>query len=157
MCTGTYFTGAQPLRGSRAAAFGSGSGPIFLSQLDCLGDEASLLDCPTFSPPGLHDCDHTQDAGVRCIGRHCTMHSLSFVWIVLQSHFFFHHYTIFSVVDSSTYVHILCGIFSDYSVKLLYLKYNIIAKTLIKDWADVHYIVVSIVVALTRRAKAPPL
>jgi deleted-in-malignant-brain-tumors protein 1 len=59
--------GAQPLRGSRAAAFGSGSGPIFLSQLDCLGDETSLLDCPTFSPPGLHDCDHTQDAGVRCI------------------------------------------------------------------------------------------
>lgn len=101
--------GAQPLRGSRAAAFGSGSGPIFLSQLDCLGDEASLLDCPTFSPPGLHDCDHTQDAGVRCIGRHYTMHSLSFVWIVLQSHFFFYHYTILVllIIHLHTYVHVL--------------------------------------------------
>ena len=80
-----YFTGAQQSR-----TFDSGNGPIFLSQLDCLGDETSLLDCPTLSPPGLHTCDHSEDAGVRCIGMYYMMHMLSLVLTVLRSHSFFH-------------------------------------------------------------------
>jgi len=48
--------------------FGGGSGGIFLDNLGCYGYESRLLDCtrPTI---GVHDCDHSDDAGVRCQGR----------------------------------------------------------------------------------------
>ena len=57
-----------------AARFGSGSGPIFLDQLHCSGSEQSLLDCPTFTDLGLHNCDHSMDAGVKCRGLYMSMH-----------------------------------------------------------------------------------
>lgn len=47
------------------------SGPVFLSNLKCEGTEGSLLSCPNsdHTPPGLsHDCEHTEDAGIRCEG-----------------------------------------------------------------------------------------
>ena len=47
--------------------FGEGSGPIFIDDVVCSGSESSLLSCP-FSAIGLHDCDHTEDAGVKCEG-----------------------------------------------------------------------------------------
>ena len=47
--------------------FGLGSGPIFLENLACNGEEGEILDCPR-SVPGLHQCDHSQDAGVQCYG-----------------------------------------------------------------------------------------
>ena len=50
----------------RDARFGGGLGPIFLDQLACSGDEQRVLDCNSIQ--GVHMCDHTQDAGVRCIG-----------------------------------------------------------------------------------------
>jgi len=50
----------------RGARFGQGVGPIFLDQLACRGDEQHVLDCNSFL--GVHMCDHTQDAGIRCIG-----------------------------------------------------------------------------------------
>ena len=50
----------------RGASFGQGVGPIFLDQLACRGDEQRVLDCNSFL--GVHMCDHTQDAGIRCIG-----------------------------------------------------------------------------------------
>ena len=55
--------GALAFRGAR---FGQGVGPIFLDQLACRGDEQRVLDCNSFL--GVHTCDHTQDAGIRCIG-----------------------------------------------------------------------------------------
>ena len=60
-----------------ATRFGSGSGPIFLDQLQCSGSEQSLLDCPTFTDVGLHSCDHSMDAGVKCQGLYMSMHSCS--------------------------------------------------------------------------------
>ena len=57
-----------------AARFGSGSGPIFLDQLHCSGSEQSLLDCPTFTDLGLHNCDHSMDTGVKCQGLYMSMH-----------------------------------------------------------------------------------
>ena len=51
------------------ADFGEGTGPIFIDELHCSGMESDLLDCPSFQPVGLHHCDHTMDAGVKCIGR----------------------------------------------------------------------------------------
>ena len=45
-----------------------GSGPIFLTTLGCLGDEASLLECYSFFPTGIHSCDHSRDVWIKCIG-----------------------------------------------------------------------------------------
>jgi len=48
----------------------SGSGPIYLSDLHCNGDEMSLLDCARQDnqPTGLQSCGHEQDVAVRCTG-----------------------------------------------------------------------------------------
>ena len=51
------------------AQFGPGIGPIFLDQLHCSGSETSVLECRYFTPIGLPTCDHSQDAGVRCVGK----------------------------------------------------------------------------------------
>ena len=42
-----------------------GTGQIVLDDLDCTGNESRLIDCP-HRGLGRHDCDHTDDAGVRC-------------------------------------------------------------------------------------------
>jgi deleted-in-malignant-brain-tumors protein 1 len=62
--------GAQVLtRGSIA----SGTGPIYLSDLHCTGNENSLLDClrEDSQPTGLQSCDHQQDVAIQCRGT-CT-------------------------------------------------------------------------------------
>ncbi len=61
---GFYREGAEVLSDGEA-----GTGPIFLERVDCSGSENSLLECVIFSPSiGLHSCDHTQDAYIRCNG-----------------------------------------------------------------------------------------
>ncbi len=48
------------------AAFGQGTGPIFLNNVMCTGFETSLFDCP-HSGFELNGCSHSADAGVTCI------------------------------------------------------------------------------------------
>lgn len=47
------------------AGFGQGTGRIWLDQLSCTGQEQSVLEC-RHNGWGLHDCSHSEDAGVRC-------------------------------------------------------------------------------------------
>ena len=51
------------------AHFGEGTGPIWLDDLQCRGDEENLFDCPRARSPavGEHNCRHSEDAGVRCL------------------------------------------------------------------------------------------
>ena len=49
------------------AIFGQGSGNIVLDDVQCAGTEDSLLNCPR-RELGVHDCNHYEDAGVRCRG-----------------------------------------------------------------------------------------
>ncbi|NP_999762.1 scavenger receptor cysteine-rich protein type 12 precursor [Strongylocentrotus purpuratus] len=48
-----------------SASFGQGSGDILLDDLRCSGTESSLLTCP-HRGVGVHNCAHSEDAGVVC-------------------------------------------------------------------------------------------
>jgi hypothetical protein len=47
--------------------FGRGTGQIWLNGVDCVGHELSLFSCG-HEGMGIHNCDHGEDAGVRCKG-----------------------------------------------------------------------------------------
>ncbi|KAG7469988.1 hypothetical protein MATL_G00134620 [Megalops atlanticus] len=50
----------------QGGAFGKGSGPIFLDDVNCTGTERNLWDCPAMK--NSSDCGHKEDAGVICSG-----------------------------------------------------------------------------------------
>ena len=53
----------------RNATFGKGIGSILLDNLMCNGSENTLIEClANENDVGLHNCDHSEDAGVRCEG-----------------------------------------------------------------------------------------
>ena len=47
------------------ARFGQGSGPILLDNVRCSGSEETLLQC-NHRGVGIHNCQHSEDAGVIC-------------------------------------------------------------------------------------------
>ncbi|XP_016122208.1 soluble scavenger receptor cysteine-rich domain-containing protein SSC5D-like [Sinocyclocheilus grahami] len=47
------------------AYFGEGSGEIWMDEINCTGTESSLMNCRTLGW-GIHDCEHSEDAGVIC-------------------------------------------------------------------------------------------
>ena len=51
-----------------SAAFGQGSGPIFLDNVLCDGSEATLAKCGHLGVSITRSCSHNDDAGVRCLG-----------------------------------------------------------------------------------------
>ncbi len=51
-----------------SSQFGEGSDPIFLEGLTCSSESSNLLQCAN-NPIGVHRCTHSQDTGVRCLGK----------------------------------------------------------------------------------------
>ena len=50
---------------SALGAYGGGRGPIWYYDVRCSGHEDNLTQCG-HSSLGVHDCDHSEDAGVIC-------------------------------------------------------------------------------------------
>ena len=63
----TFVTDAVPLKLGYFG--GSPSRSIHLDNVECDGTESSLLECQS-NPIDVHNCDHSEDAGVRCQGTH---------------------------------------------------------------------------------------
>ncbi|XP_042308854.1 deleted in malignant brain tumors 1 protein-like isoform X2 [Sceloporus undulatus] len=57
--------GGEPLTAATGTKFGEGSGPIWMDQVNCMGGEYSLKECPKQNIID-HTCDHRKDAGVEC-------------------------------------------------------------------------------------------
>ena len=49
------------------AQFGSGTGPVWLRQVGCFGNESRLSYCTHTGAGNTMGCSHAQDAGVKCI------------------------------------------------------------------------------------------
>ena len=49
-----------------SAHYGEGSGPIWLDNIHCLGNESDIFTC-AYSGVGNHDCTHNEDASVECL------------------------------------------------------------------------------------------
>ena len=66
VCRSLGFTGGEALFG---AHFGEGADRIWLDNVNCRGDESSVLECQ-HSGLGIHNCRHSEDASVSCSGKH---------------------------------------------------------------------------------------
>ena len=53
---------------TRRAYFGDGRGPIHLSRAQCRSNDTRLTDC-NIDKTGINGCDHSEDAGVICMGK----------------------------------------------------------------------------------------
>ena len=62
VCRQLGLTGGQA---HTRAAYGAGTGTIWMDDVQCTGGESRLADCP-FGGWGLHNCRHAEDVGVSC-------------------------------------------------------------------------------------------
>jgi len=71
------------LEAKTSAYFGQGSGQIWLDDVHCPGDESTLAKC-SLKAWGSHDCGHSEDAGVICLGESNTFIQLVHSWDIVQ-------------------------------------------------------------------------
>ena len=57
--------------------YGSGSGPIWLDDVQCTGNELSLAECP-HRGWGVHNCYHGEDVSIICANGKCSSRSTTF-------------------------------------------------------------------------------
>ncbi len=50
------------------AFFSEGTGPIYLDNVECGGNETELIECASVDELAIHNCRHEEDAGVICPG-----------------------------------------------------------------------------------------
>ena len=55
--------------GQRGATYGQGAGQVLLGQVQCIGNESNIFDCPQNDVGVQPACAHNQDAGVTCTAR----------------------------------------------------------------------------------------
>ncbi len=58
----------EPVDALGGARFGPGIGPIWISYVVCTGSESTLKNCGS-TGWSKSNCDHYEDAGVRCSGK----------------------------------------------------------------------------------------
>ena len=63
VCRQLGYTGATSAPGQ--ASFGQGTGPIHYDDVACTGSETHLVNC-SHNGIGIHNCAHSEDAGVVC-------------------------------------------------------------------------------------------
>ena len=57
------------------ALFGEGSGPIHLDDIECVGTESSLTECPRLGT--TPNCQHSEDASIICLSELCILFCIS--------------------------------------------------------------------------------
>ena len=62
----------RAVSGPGDAHFGQGEGSILLDDVSCSGSESSLSEC-SHRGIGIHNCAHSEDAGVICGGTYMTL------------------------------------------------------------------------------------
>jgi len=63
-----HYLGYQYTVGApKDAHYGQGIGPIWLDNVQCLGNESDIFEC-AHNGIGKHKCDHNKDASVECSG-----------------------------------------------------------------------------------------
>ena len=66
------------------AYFGQGSGSILLDEVTCTGYETTLSNCGHLGVSNTTDCDHSEDAGVRCYPPgyiYCIHHKIHYAFL----------------------------------------------------------------------------
>ncbi len=67
VCRELGYAGAVAVVYNAANMYGQGTGVMWMANVDCKGNEISLLDCKQQYRLGASHCSHYQDAGAICI------------------------------------------------------------------------------------------